>query len=510
MVSLCVLLVGSRFLWTGHLNTSGLGGSMNDQPGYIVTARNIAEHGSFESTIYYPAKVLYYKDHNVPYMPGNYYIRAIFFYLFGYSLFVSFLPNLLAFVGSSILLFLIAERMFDRTTAYVSTLVFMLFPPMALYAFSAMMENIFVFACLSSFYIFIRMPEKTRYILGVVPLLPVILIRETAIFMVFGYAAMIFLESERRSLWKTVIFLLISFSGIFLIYKLPFVSGRPPTFYARLINAFSLHYTDAYGLQNISLTTGETVRLVLNHFLKNVLNLIATVFFRPWDLGFLCFLISIVLFILSIILIYFRMAGNRQLAAFAIVTAFTELLAIFMFYEYDGYTGARMTLFLMPFFVCVVVGSALSGSLFPKKNSFRIFSVAVFVSTALFFLVALGHIERNYAMADEYDSRCDQFLKEVGVPQVSFFAAPFYISLDYVNKAYPVRWSFLPANEKTLKLLASRYPVSLLIIPSRHPLASEAAGNTGEETLLDGSFTKVDEKTFGRKKYLIFRRTIHG
>ena len=133
-------------------------------------------------------------------MPGNYYTRALFLYLFGYSIFIAFLPNLLSFIGSVIFLFLIANIFFDRRTAYITVILFMLFPPFLLYSFSAMQEMLFVFTCLLSFYIFTRLPRKTRYIYGGLALLLPFLIRETAAFMVFGFATMIYLEHKQEIL----------------------------------------------------------------------------------------------------------------------------------------------------------------------------------------------------------------------------------------------------------------------------------------------------------------------
>ncbi len=504
-LSVCVLLVSSKFLWTGHLNTSGLGGSMNDQPGYIVTARNIAEHGRFESTIYYPAKVPYYKSHNVPYMPGNYYIRALFFYIFGYSLFVSFLPNLLAFIGSSLLLFLIADRIFGRTTAYLATVLFMIFPPLTLYAFSAMMENVFIFACLLSFYFFIRMPEKLRYILGVLPLLPAVLIRETAIFMIFGYAAMIFLSESRKAHWKSIIFVVVSLAVILLLFQIPPMSDRPPTFYARLINTFSLHYTDAYALQNISFSAFDTIRLVAHHFLQNVSYLLTKLASLSWGMGFTFFMIVIALLVVAVIVAVRGLSRNKQFAYFAIVTAIAELLAIFLFYDYYDYTGIRLSLFWLPFLLCILFDAVVSGKSSWAGAEGTVVGISL-VSSALLFFIYLGDVSQNYAEADAFDRQCNNLLKSVVTSDVNFFAAPFYLSLDYVYESYPVKWSFLPDNEKTLKLLARKYPVDLLVVPFAHPLVRDDGGSGSKDSLLDGVYKKTSVKNFFGNPYLIFRR----
>jgi hypothetical protein len=89
---------------------------------------------------------------------------------------------------------------------------------------------------------------------------------------------------------------------------------------------------------------------------------------------------------------------------------------------------------------------------------------------------------------------------------VNFFAAPFYLSLDYVYESYPVKWSFLPDNEETLKLLAGKYPVDLLVVPYTHPLVRGEGGLGSKDSLLEGTFKKTSEKMFYGNPYLIFRR----
>lgn len=178
LLSMIILLIAQQFLWTGSLHTTALRNSLNDQPGYITAARNLYEHGRLESSVYYPAQILHYKDHNIHYMPGSYYVRAAFYYLFGYSLFVSVLPNIISFIGSAILIFLIAESLFGRKVAYCTSILFMTFPPIVLYSFTAMMELLFMFAVLLAFYAMLKLPQKIRY--GVAPLLfmPAVLIRK--------------------------------------------------------------------------------------------------------------------------------------------------------------------------------------------------------------------------------------------------------------------------------------------------------------------------------------------
>jgi len=437
-------------------------------------------------------------------MPGNYYIRAAFFYLFGYSIFTAFLPNLLAFIGSVILLFLIAKNFFDTETAYLTVFLFMLFPSFVLYSFSAMQEMLFVFVCLLSFYLFIKLPQKNRYISGGFTTLLPFLIRETAAFMVFGFVIMILLEYKHGRFRKAFTFTAISLTLLFLVYSLPQISDRPPTFYGRLTNSNLVDFNNV-SLENIHLTFMDTVKLLWSHFLSNVSLFKFMLTSWPWHTGFTLFVINLFLFIVCTLFLFGNRLINKSFVLFYIVTFFVMCLALFFFYDYYGYTGSRLLLFMLPFSLCIIAHSLFSLRLLMKRTFAVISIIFIFAINIYFWGSSLQSFQGDFVNSDTYDQKCADFLDSVGVFSAHFFIAPHQISLDYVNRHYPIKWSFIPANEKTLMLLADKFPIDILIIPVNHSLVYDRSSNKIITTLLGDRFIMTEKRVSMDHTYLIFK-----
>jgi 4-amino-4-deoxy-L-arabinose transferase-like glycosyltransferase len=504
LLSISLLLISSKFLWTGHLHTSALNHSMNDQTGYVTTARNIAEKGKYESNIYYPSKIPYYKDHNLLYMPGNYYILAAFFYIFGYSTFTAFLPNILSFIGSVILLFLIAKKFFDIKTAYLTVFLFMLFPPFLLYAFSAMQEILFVFACLLSFYIFISLPQKTRYICGGLTILLPFLVRETAALMVFGFAIMIFFEHKSKRLYKVIAFILISLTLLLLTYFLPQVANKVPLFWGRL-TPYGMEFYDYFTLEKSLINFVDITKIIVIHFLKNIMTFKFVFTLWPWDMGFAFFMIIFFLFVISTVLLIINRPINKAFISFTVIISVLAFLSMFLLYKFTVYRGLRVLLFLMPFYLCIISYTLASGKLLKTRAVTAALIALIFFINSYSLWGSLLRFHKEFVDADAYARKCADFLDSIGVSTTSFFVGPYELSLEYVNDRYPVKYSFIPINEKTLKLLTVKFPVDTLIIPSDHHLVYDRMAKKFATSLLEDKFIMTDKRIFENKTYLIFK-----
>ncbi len=504
LLSISFLLISSSFLWTGHLHTYAIDLTMNDQIGYVTTARNIAEEGKYESSVYYPGKIPYYKNHNVLYMPGNYYIRAAFFYLFGYSVFIAILPNLLSFIGSVILLFLIAKKFFDIKTAYLTVLLFMLFPPFVLYAFSAMQEMLFVFACLVSFYIFVRLPQKTRYVYGGLTVLLPFLIRETAAFMIFGFAIMIFFEHKKGRYYKVITFILISSTLLLLSYSLPQVANKVPLFWGRL-TPYGLEFYDHFTQEKHLVTFFDTAKIVLIHFLKNVILFLYMLTLWPWEMGFSFFVIIFLLFLVCTILLFLKKPINKAFLSFSVIVSLSTCISMFSVYYFKVYTGLRILLFLMPFYLCIISHILVSGKLLKTKTSTAILLSIIFFINIYSLWGSLRKFGNEFVNVDIYAQDCADFLDSIGVSKANFFVGPYKISMDYVNEHYPIKYCFIPGNEKLLKLVTDKFPVDILIIPSDDDLVYDKQSNKFITTLLENKFIMTEKRTFIDHTYLVFK-----
>ena len=145
---------------TDHVLTTALGGSSNDQVGYISVARNLAESGKLESSLVYPSVLHQKTTSNALYVPGHYYALALSFWLLGYSPLSAFAPSLLGYLVASCALFIAVRRLYDPTTASLATLIFMTFPAHLIYSGMAMAELTLLAACMLCFAVFVYVPRR--------------------------------------------------------------------------------------------------------------------------------------------------------------------------------------------------------------------------------------------------------------------------------------------------------------------------------------------------------------
>ncbi len=506
-IALCVLGMGEHYLWTGTLHTTAIGNTMNDQVGYVTTARNLADYGRLESSLYYPALLKYYKSHNLLYMPGIYYIYAFFFRVLGFSIFAAFLPNLLAFIGSSLLLFMIARHSFNVQTAYMSTISFMLFPPVILYAYSAMMEMLFVFFCLAAFYVFLRIPKKVRFILGGLPFVAPYLIRESAVLMLPGLAMMIYLDSDERKIQKSVLFTFLSLCVFLLIDRIPYVADIPPHFTLSLVNISAL-YTDATAVKDIHLSFFATLVVMLGNAVENIGAFKALLLdWKDWPAGFTFYLMALILGFICTIIILYNKKIKKAFGYFTISTLLILVAITFSILMYFRNSGIRQMLFMVPFLLCIAF-YALSTSEISRRRGLTFFLQAVIIASCIFFcFISLGNFRRDVVKTSAYEQKSNNFLDASGVSNARFFVAPHQISLDYVNSHFPIRWSFIPDNEETLGLLSAKYHIDMLIIPLGHPLTVDMKERKVKDSLLNGAFKATESRVFDNALYLIYRPT---
>lgn len=506
LLSIIFLVISSRFLWTGHLHTYALDLTLSDQIGYVTTARNIAEQGKYESNVYYPGKIPYYKDHNLLYMPGNYYVRAAFFYLFGYSVFTAVLPNLLSYIGSAILLFLIAQKFFDTKSAYITVFLFMLFPLFVVYSFTAMQEMLFVFTCLLSFYLFIKMPQKVRYFLGGLTLLIPFLIRESAAFMMLGFATMIFFENKDKRFLKIIVFVLTSLTLLLLLsYSLPQIRNKVPFTWGTL-TPYGFEFYDFFTQGKNLITFVALAKIILSHFLKNVITFIYLLTVWPWKMGFAFFMIIFALFLVCTILLFLNKSINKAFLSFPVTVSIPTCLSMFSLYYFQGYTGTRMLLFLLPFFLCIISYILVSGRLLKTKSFTAILLSIIFLINIFSLWGSLRKFGNEFSDVDIYARKCTDFLDSIGTSKADFFIGPYEISLEYVNDRYPIKYSFIPTNEKTLRLLSDNFRVGILIIPFDHYLVYDRNTNKIIRSLLGDKFILTEKKTFENHTYFVFKQ----
>jgi hypothetical protein len=72
------------------------------------------------------------------------------------------------------------------------------------------------------------------------------------------------------------------------------------------------------------------------------------------------------------------------------------------------------------------------------------------------------------ALAEGFDPtagrRAVELLESLDLDHRGTLVTPFDVGLDYVLRHYPLRWSFVPRNTRTLRLLAETHPLQTVIM----------------------------------------------
>jgi len=410
LLACAVLLAAAAFLWSGRWNTIAFDQAMNDQAGYVTTAMHLAADGTYESSVCYPGLLPYLKSHNVPYMPGAYYVRAAFFRALGVSLFASQLPNLLAFVATAVLAFLVGARLSGLAAGWLFALLVVTFPPMLLYAYSSMNESLVVALCLGAVLGILAAPARVRApLVGPLLVLP-ILVREDALLMLPGLAVLLALEQRTGRLARVAVLCVSAVLARAAIGLLPAVADRPPILLMHVLKPSVIFY-DATPppVGSVPLTA------VAARAMRNV-------------------------------------AGNAG-----------DFLASLREPMVPWYG-----LFLLGVLLLALVLAALTPLVPARRRPWHLFAVST----------ALAALER------------------IGMEGVRGFAAPFWMSLDYVIRDWPVRWSFDPINEPTLALVAASMPLDLLVTTSDDILVNDPRTGMQRRELLGGALRLRGEIPF--------------
>jgi hypothetical protein len=148
----------------------------------------------------------------------------------------------------------------------------------------------------------------------------------------------------------------------------------------------------------------------------------------------------------------------------------TMMVVVTVFYTWVLYRGLRTLLFTFPFLAVSVAPSLVSllerstgrvETWFPRPVAFV--PAAIFVSAVL----GLGYrgsqeLARN--ITPDHGARAVERMDSLDIDESGVLVAPFDLSLDYVLRHYPIRWSFIPANDATFELLAEKHQVNTVIL----------------------------------------------
>ena len=452
-------------------------GGLNDQVGYVTTARWLAQTGELRSHLIYPSFV------DQPrwrlYMPGHYWFLAASCRLFGSGPLTWRLPGMVSFVIASVCLFLIGRRIFDAPTAGVALLLWMLFPPVLSSAFSAMAEGTVAAAALLAFCLFVHLPEGPRPF--VAPLLCALpfLVRETGAFVLLPM--LLVLLAGKGGRWRAGVALGGSLGLSGALYAWQLASGK-----ASLPLTWILHgrqnYADAVLEESLAHPGLATlVPAVLGNLRENASLLVERVAQGPgrtWEPVY-TLLVLLVLFG-ALVLGLARMGpGSRArsgatAAAYSLGAGLLGALTLFFllaFHKSHEHVALRHLLLAYPFCLLVVVawGTGLDGE---RTRARRPRGVALLFVLALAGGWGACRLARRTTVLSEPSST--HILESFGHDDRTLLVCDPHIGMDYVLKHYPVRWSFVPANDETLRRLARAHEIGTLVLTPKNDQLSDA------------------------------------
>ena len=499
-----VLLSYSAAFDPSRLHVFGLESRLNDQAAYVTTARILADTGELRNGLVYPPFVD--NPRSRIYMPGHYVTLALSYRLFGWSVFSSLLPSLAAFVVATVGVFWIGSRLYGATAGVLAGLIFLFFPPNIVFAFTAMAELTFVAAGVLVFAVFLWVPPRLRFYVAPLLLGVPFLYRETGALLLLPMCTLALAEPPGKRVRFALATLLGSVALLLVLYQWQAASGReaPPLTW---ITHGGFNYNDAAMPPAPDLSGAEWVGAILDNSLRNVRALGRSVFSAPAGFEALGLAGMLATSLLLAVGGLFRVRNDPfPAAAGGVVLA--SLASIVVLYDAVGFKALRGAMFGMP-----LCGVALGGLLQRTPLVARLEQAVVWRRAGLAALIALALLlagrgptlaaARGVTANDAAATSRTAWLEDLGHDADTLLVAPWNLSMDYVVQHYPVRWSFLPANDATLDRLRDRYEIGTLILPR-----AASTRRVTRAAIERAGLSPVDDpaKTLVRRGYAVYQR----
>jgi hypothetical protein len=461
-VALCALAVLgalAQVYETDNLYVEGQGFGFNDQAGYITTARWLADTGELRSHLIYPAYVT--EPNWRLYMPGQYYALASAYTLFGDHPLAWRAPALLSFILSAVGVFLIGRRFFGNAEGLVAAGIFMALPANGLFAFVAMPQSPFIASAVLSFCVFAYLPHRTRAFWVPFLLIPPFLMRETGALLVIPMAVLCLRGGRFGALASGAIAAGGSVLMLSALLAIQTASGKGALPLSWVLSG-SFNYANAFP-RVLDPSAWEWVSGLAQNALRNFGVISANAELR-WQA------VEPILILMALAVIgLFNPKRRLALATVGLVISVTGLMTFL--YDWNDYRGTRSLLFTFP--LCAIAaapvlvrwitaaGKKLASGPAGRLGTILPWGLAIGLTVAWSVRVAQGFAE---AVNSEYGAGAVELLETIDVQQDKLLVSPFNISLDYVVAHYPIRWSFVPENPRTLLLLDSIHEIGTFII----------------------------------------------
>jgi hypothetical protein len=483
-------------LWSTQisLNRLHVDNLLNDQITFTTAARHLAGDGSLESSVVYVGTLLQPYRWNYVYMPGYALLLAGVYALLGYSVVASLLPSWLSFVLGAVLLFALTARVFDRPTAYVAALAYVLFPVFTFYAFTAQPDVPLIALTLGAVLLFLATPARYQGVVGAALVGVLFGFKETLALVGLIMLLVLWRPTQRAEYGPALVFGLLSAAAVLLVNNLPYVTGR-----IQLLR-FTLYHLPLYDdIAANGLPTGfGWVRLILPNLRDNLgrlgslapaeavtlaVTLLGSLVGCAWGLA--------------------RPRANRLLFANGLA-GLAMLAAHMLFYDIGTFRGVRSMMTFAPFSLLTLAGAGMV--LFRRLPSTRlrrtVASALVLVGVAVGGLLTFGLVQQYLGRAtDALMADKLAFVESLGHADETLLVGPVPFFPEYLDAHFPVHYAFLPRSRPAFELLQARFTLGTVIVPADWP----AANRLTFDDLQQLGLQVVGETDFNGKHYLIYR-----
>jgi hypothetical protein len=429
---------------------------LNDQIGYITTARWLADTGELRSQLVYPAS---FGDRWRIYMPGHYWALATSYLVLGDLPLTWLLPSLLGFAVATLCVFLTGCRLYDTRSGAVAAALFAAFPANIFLAFTSMSEQTFIAAALLSFCVFVHLKRPLHWM----PLLLVLpfLFREAGAFLLLPMLAVALSRGAKAR--PVAVSTLASLAVLVLVFAWQAGDGRQGLPISWLLADFNyLDVTIEEPALDWHLVTIFAAKAVANvEMLTTRLFLELTDSWEPT-------ISALQLLLLGLTLGWgYRRAPNDLFPLGAGLLGICVLLLVMVMHSPKSNILYRHMLITVPFGLVAIAPLLLAlwtrvAGTSAARSRWRTSVPALCAALVLL----MSHLSVRAIASDFVALEAPpetQRLEQIGHDDRTMLVSSFRL-LDYVRKHYPVQWSFVPANEATLRQLAEHYEIGTILV----------------------------------------------
>lgn len=499
LLALCSALVGLQFALVGvsELHLYGLGHSLNDQAAYIDAARHVFEDGRVDTGAIYPSTLLQEYDRRFLYMPGHPVALALAMQVFGRGALAWLIPSIAGYFLAVLGVFAVARRRLSRAGSLAAGVAMAAAPPIVVYAGTAMAELTYLGACVAGLLAFSAMPARWRPWLGAVALIPPFLVRELGAFYAAPFAIWLLMDGPyplRHRVQRAGVFSMISVVLLGLLYRLPALSSKPNLL---LHNLFApdgdAKYADAFAVPDVERGLGDWLGALVERVGVNVGELATVVTTEP--LSFQALSVHLMLWpLLLAALGWVRRPDRRPIFAAHLALAAPTLVFVFLLYRWEGYIGLRQLLMTWPF-AALTIAAWLGPLPWCRTRG----PVAIALVAAICAVAQLRTAPAVTAQTEDVEV-VRSFLRNVQPDRQRTVLAPFPFGSVYLMDGRPARWSFVPQNLETLRLLDEREPIGTAL------LTDADVQRLGLENLQAMGLQPLGMQQFGGLRILVLAR----